>query len=236
VAPGPTQPPPFTLSVVVQLLQVAVSNISLPGRTGIKLPTAIRFLDAHEQKVARSVFSSSLDFSRILITNGKGFGGSYFTIAIPVNGITYVVIMMGDVCSWAPNPALPNNGMSRTKILIHELTHAWQSQHHGSNPQAYMVNSVSCQAAAAALQGLSAYTPVPIYASAYAYVPDKPFTTYGVEQIAQQVEDNFSGRRSNPIIMKEIISVGPHVRSRPNEISSEVIGFEERSTPGVIWH
>jgi hypothetical protein len=163
--------------------------------------------------------------------------------------------MMGDLCSWATRP--------RSATLIHELAHAWQSQHHASDPQAFMKNSVECQvraladvpiakAAAASASTAAAVRrgvmdPVALASigrsaaaaedvSAYAYVPGRPFGEYAAEQIAQQTEDTYLGRgRPTASIVPTIRSVSANARSLDNESSLTVISFHRRSTPKVVF-
>lgn len=70
-------------------------------------------------------------------------------------------------------------------LFIHELTHAWQSQHH-PNPFQFMMNSVASQALAAATGK-----------DAYKYTAGKSFGLYAAEQIAEQVEDGIAAIRSH---------------------------------------
>jgi outer membrane protein OmpA-like peptidoglycan-associated protein len=239
ISPGPTSPLPVSIPFIISLANRLLSNPLLQLIAGYRPPTMGRFLDAYEIAAADKVFNGSLDFSKIIITNGNGFGKSYFTLAIPIAGATYIIIMMGSVCSWV-------KGQNSTHILIHELTHAWQSQHHRSNPQAFMFNSVKCQAAALAFKLLLAQAQNPIFpflssidVSAYAYMPGKNFDQYAVEQIAQQVEDDYLSKTTinkgfpNPKIMNIIQSVGPYARSIPNENCMGVTGLERNDTPGV---
>jgi hypothetical protein len=254
--PGPTQ----SLSTANLILTEANNLLGrLPAilrRLGLVLPAALRFLDAAERAEAVTVFKSSLDFSRILISDGLGFSRRPFTIAVTVGGTTYVVMMLGGLCSWAKG-----NGQD-SSTLIHELVHAWQSQHHGSNPQAYMWNSILSQinaitdlptakaAAAGAVyirRGFNPYDPQTIAlaaqaaadedVSAYAYIPGNNFSVYAAEQIAQQVEDAYLNNTiaSSPII-NIINSVGPNVQSMDNVMSLSAAKFERKSTPRVIWH
>lgn len=72
-------------------------------------------------------------------------------------------------------PAFQDPGRHRD-LLIHELAHVWQSQHHRLRAQ-FMVNSALSQTDAAA-RG----------ANAYCYVPGRAFGAYAAEQIAQQAQ------------------------------------------------
>jgi hypothetical protein len=74
--------------------------------------------------------------------------------------------------------------------LIHELTHAWQSQH-SQFAQGFMVNSVASLAAATAAQKLLEETFMSgmLSADSYALKLGNPFDEYAAEQIAEQVEN-----------------------------------------------
>ncbi len=243
---------PSTISSLLAAIDAMLKKIPLLGYSGIVTPKIARFLTCNEEAIANSVFGNSLDYSRIIITNGLGFSGRPFTIAIPIAGKYYVIMMLGN---------LPSSG-----TLIHELTHAWQSQHHGTNPQAFIKGAVNCQLNAAADSILAKATafsvaftrimpsfisPDPFvvknainagYAAsanedtcAYAYIPGKDFDKYGAEQIAQQVEDDYLGTRLNTIITNIIKSVAINTRSIENEVSLSIIRFERKSAPNVEW-
>ena len=231
--PVPPSPPPVpdnvrdllrrvgeALESILQWVPDAVRDTFCPG---ITTPKTLRFLSATEQAEAHTVYGSSLDFSRIIITNGLGCGGRPFTVAFPVGSDWWVALNQGTVASFATRP--------KSDTLIHELAHAWQSQHHGSDPTAFMRNSIINQARAAALSAIG------VEASAYAYIPGKPFAEYGAEQIAEQVEDSYNGTGSpTPAIPRHIHSVAAGVADPDNVASLTVLtGFERRATAGVIW-
>jgi hypothetical protein len=219
----------------------------------VKLPTTARWLTNAEQLEAEKVFQCSLDFSRILISDGVGFSGRLFTLAVPLASRFHTVLLMGEL---DPRKIAAND-------LIHELTHSWQSQHHGNDPTAYMRNSVRCQAAAIAdlpiakaeaarrasaaavrrgvinpidLAGIATAAGSNEDTSAYAYIPGGPFSSYAAEQIAQQVEKSYlrNDLGTNSIV-RTIRSVGANVRSLDNERSLGVTSFHRKSTPGVVF-
>lgn len=256
VPPAPVPPPvPPDLNTLIKLVRDLLNKLPGLGLLGIKLPTSARFLTSDEQTEAKTVFGSSLDFTKILISDGLGGGGRPFTVAVPLTGGFHIVMNMGDLGPWHRRP--------RSNTLIHELTHAWQSQHHGSDKTAFMKNSVSCQlnalmdlpiakveagkAAAAAAAARGVFNPITIAeiaadaaakedVSAYAYIPGKSFSRYAAEQIAQQVEHGYRGIGSpTPVVLTTIKSVGAHVRSADNEASLATISFHRSSTPGVIF-
>jgi outer membrane protein OmpA-like peptidoglycan-associated protein len=223
--PPPPPPPPVPAELQELLRKVRVILGLLPkGLGGIKTPTGLRFLNADEQRVARGVYHGSLDFTRILISDGLGAKRLPFTVATQIPSGWYVVMNMGDLGSWAAAPLFPST-------LIHELAHAWQSQHHGTDPQAFMKNSVACQAGALALEKT-----LGIKVSAYAYIPGNPFGDYAAEQIAQQVENTFVGKGPPALAVIGVIrSVAPNAPSADNAASLGVMtGFQVCGLPGVI--
>jgi hypothetical protein len=269
VRPRPPQPPrpqppqpspsprlPFDLKLLLDLVRKILGSLPFLGATGVKVPTTARFLTPDEQREAMTVYGGSLDFTKILISDGLGFQGRGFTVAVPLTSGSHVVMNMGDVSPWHTRP--------RSNTLIHELAHAWQSQHHGSDPRAFMENSVLCQARALAdlpiakaaagaaateaavrrgvfdprrLASIAQAAAAAEDVSAYAYVPGRPFAGYAAEQVAQQVEDGYAGSgRPTPVILTTIRSVAANVRSPDNEASLRVISFHRRSARGVVFH
>jgi len=252
----PTQQPPNLEALFRLVQQLLNSFMPVLGLGGVKLPTKARFLIIDEQREAEKVFKCSLDFSKILIADGVGFSGRPFTVAVPLKSGFYTVLLLGDIKSWG----VPG----RADTLIHELTHSWQSQHHGSDPTAYMKNSVSCQAAALidlpiakaaagaaasaaavrrgvidpiGLARIAASAAAAEDVSAYAYIPGRPFTDYAAEQIAQQIEDGYRRVGSpTPAVLTTIRSVGANARSFDNEKSLGVTSFHRKSRPGVVFH
>ena len=171
---------------------------------GITLPTGIRALDPGEVAILRPVFGASLDYSAIHLTDAVGGGGRPYTVAASIGG---QVINIG--------PAAYKTPASNPRLLIHESTHCWQSQHHYS-ATAYMSNSIQSQAAAAATGG-----------SSYCYIPGKPFGAYGAEQIAEQVENGEA-----PIIA-HVSSVSPGAVDPENVAGLSVPHWETSGAPGV---
>jgi outer membrane protein OmpA-like peptidoglycan-associated protein len=260
VKPTPPKPPVTPLCVPPSDITVLIGRIhtllgSLPlGYIGVKLPTKVRCLTAVEQAFAKKTYLGSLDFTKILIADGLGAQGRPFTVAVPTSLGWHVVMLLGDVArDW-----------SGSSTLIHELAHAWQSQHHSSDPVAYMKNSVECQVkaiadmpiakAAVSTAAVSAAVAGGILdpwrlasigtaaaggedVSAYAYIPGKAFGGYAAEQIAQQVEDSFAGLgRPTPAVLREIQSLSANVNSTANVASLKTISFHRKSTAGVVFH
>lgn len=173
---------------------------------GIRLPTGTRFLDpAAEKPLARSVYGSSIILSRVLISNALGGGGRPFTLYMPVP-------VLGGVTVINAGPSLYSTPGSNPSLLIHELAHSWQSQHH-PNPAQYMVNSVLSQAAGGS--------------GAYCYRPGRWFGFYGAEQIAQQAE------RGVAPIVAHMKSTSPGIPDIGNIASLSVPRWETRGTTGV---
>jgi hypothetical protein len=147
-----------------------------PEGKSARIPRTIRFLTQEEQDKARTIFGNSLDFMRILVTDGLGIDGREFVMVNPLQSLSSLL-------SSAP-PLPPSTKMQIVNLgpapsnetFFHELTHVWQSQHH-ITPEAFMVNAIASQSAAALFGG-----------EAYAFIPGKLFAQYGAEQVAQQVQ------------------------------------------------
>jgi hypothetical protein len=172
---------------------------------GIRLPTNIRALTAGEITTATAVYGTSIDFTQVHVTDALGGGGRPFTLYTPPFG---TVINAGPTFFSTPG--------SSPAILIHELAHSWQSQHH-PNPAEYMSNSLGSQAAAAAAGG-----------DAYCFVPGKPFGRYAAEQIANQVEKGVPG------IVSHVAGVAPGAFDLDNVLSLSLPRWETRGAPGVV--
>jgi hypothetical protein len=251
---APSTPVPAVLSAVRDGVERAFRIIPAALSFGIRAPTAFRYLHLDEQRVANAVFGASLDYTTILISDGLGMSGRPFTVAVPTGAGSFVIMNIGSTAAcWATH---------RPALLIHELVHAWQSQHH-PDATGFMTNSVRCQAqailavpaakaaagavAARAAIGRGVIGPAALAAaaraaaatedvSAYAYVPGKPFGAYAAEQIAQQIEDSFNrtGRPTSGIA--PIIRGATRRAAIPENVASlGVISFHAKSTPGVVF-
>ena len=178
--------------------------------TGL-LPSG-RALDPAEKTLAATVFGKSLDFSRILVSDALGFGGRPFTLALG----PFTVLNLGSGPFRKP--------ASDRALLIHELTHSWQSQHHLS-PYAYEVNSIASQAVAS-ITG----------EDAYCYRPGKPFSSYAAEQIATSVENGFRGIGGSheAAITAHIASVPAGRVDGQNTLSLMVPRTEKRGATGIV--
>ena len=159
-------------------------------------------LDAWQRTVARSIFGTSLDLDAILVVYRTPPGGKGVCLVGPLPGQNTLILS---------SPV--------RELLIHELTHAWQSQHHAVAGK-YMWNSLESQKLAKARDE-----------SAYWYIPGNPlgFGAYAAEQIADQVENEES----------EIVA---HIRTRavrfhdPLNIESLKTPRTQARTPPVARH
>ena len=253
---APSTGPATGIEAITSLVGQALSRIPVGLRFGLVPPTNVRFLFMDEQLMANKVFGRSLDYTRILLSDGKGVSGRAFTVAVPTARGAMVVILMGSTTRcFAASPHHASN-------LVHELVHAWQSQHH-PDPVAFMSNSAACQAralaatptakAAAAALAVARAGAASVFdtrrllaiaaeaarreaVSAYAYAPGKPFGAYAAEQIAQQVEHAHRRiGRPTPGVAAVVGAAAPHAVVAENVASLGVISFHTRSTPGVVF-
>jgi hypothetical protein len=190
---------------------LAGATFARPTIAGLSLPSSIRLLTSAQQSLAATVFGKSLNFSLIFLSNATGLGGRPFTVAVPINPPSIPAICIINAGTFSPS----------RDLLIHELTHVWQSQH-SVEPTKFMVNSTASQAVADGL--LSAFG---VDASAYYYRPGKRFGSYGAEQIACQVEGGVAS------IVAEVAGTPPMVPNLSNELSLSVAHWETNG-PGVV--
>jgi hypothetical protein len=183
-------------------------------------------LTSAQQSTARGVFGSSLDFSRIFLSDKTGLGGLPFTMAINttfIPGLPSGFIQVMNCGTLTPS----------TTLLIHELTHVWQSQH-ATSPTQFMGNSVAGQAAALAANlssGASSHSDFPTHFpfSTYAFLPGSPFGDYAAEQIANQVEHGITA------IVSHVSGVAAGAVDADNNTSLATPRIEDRRLPGVIF-
>jgi len=212
-----------------------------------RLPTEARSLHSMELALAKLWYSNSLVYEDIYVSDAEGVGGRSFTIALPLQKRWIVVLNLGP--KGFNDPAVPNKA-----ALIHELAHAWQSQHH-PQPGLFMVNSYKCQREAAwatlrasknlldraAGHDLGEYAHFSA-ASAFAWVPGRRFGDYGGEQIAQQVQDFFippgGASPSTSGVIWSHMKNAPPGKPDPDNIRSlsRDKGYEYQDTPNVVWH
>jgi hypothetical protein len=202
VVPPPPPPPPSCTAITIPPLDLPLTVRAALALAKVSLPSSARCLDSTEAAYARTIYGESLDYDRIYISDGIGADNRPVTIAVPLDGKWIVILNLG---AWTYGH--PLSGLDAKPTLIHELAHAWQSQHH-SDPIQFMVNCAKSQAAAAAASTVVSATDHPVIgpliggvvpgapavatlgpADAYSYVPGKFFGDYGGEQVAQQVED-----------------------------------------------
>jgi hypothetical protein len=171
---------------------------------GISLPTGLRLLDPTELTILRPVYGSSIDYLKVLLSDASGLAGRPFTMTGP-GGMLIINIGTAAYASPGSNPGL----------LIHEMAHVWQSQHHPIAEQ-FMINSVESQAAAAVAGG-----------DPYCYIPGKPFYAYAAEQIAESVENG------EPAIIAHMAGTTAGMPDPQNIIGLTVPRWETRGAPGV---
>jgi hypothetical protein len=187
-------------------------------RIGGRMPTQARCLDPSELVLAKVVYQESLSYEDIYISDGLGGDGNPFTIALPLDQRWIVILNTGP-------GAFADPARSKNNVLIHELTHAWQSQHH-PKPWQFMMNCMESNAAAALAsrvvpvsrnQWIKLATGIPDIptgaASSYAYVPGLPFEEYAGEQIAEQVEDFWFSSRLDGKQRNLVLKIWMHVKS-----------------------
>lgn len=153
----------------------------------------IRMLTPAQQNKAKAVFGGSLDFSRIFISEKTGLGNRPFTIAFPD---TNQIVQIMNCGTFSPSD----------RLLIHELTHVWQSQHH-SDQFHFMVNAVGSQGQAVTDNAAEVFSdpdvllhkdhPDQFPFSAYAYQPGRPVEEYAAEQMANAVEHGEPAARAH---------------------------------------
>ena len=217
----------------------------------VRLPTRARCLDAGEIAAATAVYGASLAFENIRITDGLGGDGRPFTFVHPTGPRWIVFLNLG--------PRTFDNPNGSIRVLIHELAHAWQSQHH-SNPLQFMLNCAQSQMEAAAativsaansnrwlrigsgLGGVNAPNLNLGDADAYAYVPGGFLGDYAGEQIAQHVENSLDGAGLSAAAVAGAAVIRTHVRSvragdrDPDNVRSlSQVRYEFENTPGVVW-
>jgi hypothetical protein len=172
---------------------------------GITLPGGARGLSSGELTQARSVYGSSVDYGVVVITDATGGSGRPFTTALPLG---FIALNLGSSAYKTPG--------SNRDLLIHELAHVWQSQHHPSSA-AFMANSVLSQGGAAAAGG-----------DPYCYVPGKWFGLYAAEQIAQQAEDGVSA------VTSHMSAASAGSTDAANVASLTVPRWETKGAAGVV--
>jgi hypothetical protein len=256
--PTPPPPPPPKPPTVAGCAVIHIPSLALPpwfllllDQLSVQLPTQARCLDQAEVNEAWKVYGDSLAYDDIHVSDAVGAKGRPVTTAIPVGGNRWIVALnMGPSAFRVPNFA--------PITLIHELAHAWQSQHYPDKPYQYMVNCLNSQTWAETesfrnkpvVSGLLGHWQPALRgnglgdADAYSYVPGKPFGDYGGEQTAQQVEDFFNQNSPAPITARSKIAIiakhmkearrGAADRENIRSLSSIKVDYKDR--PNVVWH
>jgi hypothetical protein len=258
--PGPP-PPPNCTAITIPQLNLPFTVLAALSLANVKLPSTARCLDSTEAEYARTIYGESLDYDRIYVSDGVGADNRPVTIAVPLDGDDDWIVIL-NLGPWTYSH--PLSGSDAKPTLIHELAHAWQSQHH-SDPIQFMINCAKSQAAAAAASTVVKANDNPIAdavapgiarpiaslgpADAYSYVPGKFFGDYGGEQIAQQVEDVVkapSPPKCRYLTGTEKTSIGTIANymksaSRGQVVAENVrslssVKYVHQSYDGVVWH
>ncbi len=184
-----------------------------------------RFLTDKQRATAKTVYGNSLDFSRIFLSNKTGAGGRPFTVAFPEETQNVTIMNCG---TFSPSKTL----------LIHELCHCWQSQHHGDEFK-FMKNSVACQADAVAANTVEVAFdkdvllhhehPIQFPFSAYAYHPGSNLSAYAAEQMANAVE------HGDPKLVTHVKSVAMNAVDNQNVTALENINTGDRREVGIKY-
>jgi hypothetical protein len=179
-------------------------------------------LTAAQKATASRVFGRSVNLERVFLSKFRGAENRPFTLAFALPGVLSLVIGL-------PSVYIINCGSfnPRSSVLIHELTHVWQSQHH-TNPFQYVHNSLASQAQAVALN-LSVGSSNPRFPfSPYAYIPGKAFSDYAAEQIAKQAEKGVA-----PIVAHIASVTSAPLPDTDNETGLATPRCESRTGAGV---
>ncbi len=198
--------------------KATTNNVAAPTTS-----SPFRSLTATQEMTANRVYGDSLDYSTIFISDTAGLGGRPFTLAVEVSGIYIQILNCGTF--WPGE-----------KTLIHELAHAWQSQHHPARTK-FMVNAVSCQAEAAKTNVAAAMidpallveTDFPLFYpyDAYAYHPSQYFVTMAAEQMASAIENE------EPAIVAHIKSVAKNAMDPLCLLALNQVNFADHRIAGV---
>jgi hypothetical protein len=156
------------------LCAIAVLALSTEVRSQFPQPPNVRSLTSGEITFARQVYSNSVNYSMVRVTDTLGLNDRPWTSNTPP--------------LWTMNvgSAYANlNTTARRRLFIHELAHVWQGQH----AVPFMIGSAAHQGLAAILNGGSV-------APAYTYTLPGSWAGYNPEQQANIVSDWFSAGMS----------------------------------------
>jgi hypothetical protein len=147
---------------------------------------AVRQLSFEEIRFTRRVFGNSLQYDRILLSDGAGLGGRAFTTPSLNPFSQQIVIHLPHECFYNPliytNSVYPRAG----QVYIHELTHAWQIIYNHFTP------GVICDGISTQLKQM--LFNVDVYALDTTEL--KPYRTWNCEQQAHLVDLWFQGGSS----------------------------------------
>ena len=133
-----------------------------------------RFLTQGEIEMARSIFGSAIDYTKVQLVHGKWW---------PLQPRRSAMAPMGDIYfhpdggGWSED--FSKESLHTQGYFIHELTHVWQTQAKGRF-----------------------YLPLmrhPFCRYGYHLVPGRPFDRYGLEQQAEIVRHRFLADRGAPV-------------------------------------
>ncbi len=127
-----------------------------------------------EVELARSVFGSAIDYSKVRLVRGKWWPFQPRRSAMAPMGSIHFHPEGG---GWSED--FSKESLARQGFFIHELTHVWQAQ-----------------------KGGRFYLPLmrhPFCRYQYRIEPDKPFSRYGLEQQAEIVRHRFLADRGAPV-------------------------------------
>jgi hypothetical protein len=176
-------------------LRIAAGTMWMWGPGGFMLAVAVdglaaigsrsRALSPKEYALADLVFKGSLRNQAIVLTDTRGGGGRPFTFP-GVNGSS-MNLHLGNCYTDTPNlastaPCDPPKGKSYRALLIHELVHAWQFKHLGTDI-AYVIDGILVRLQEAREGHEKTYDPGII---------GKPWHEYNMEEQATIVEKWFS--------------------------------------------
>ncbi|HMP02738.1 MAG TPA: peptidoglycan-binding domain-containing protein [Gemmatales bacterium] len=199
---------------------VNVASEMVFSGTGISIPTSVTPLATWLANAAKETrqrvtdaFGTSLDPSNIMITNGKGVDGRAFVAFVPRKFQAGLKTTRKDegvlFVNWGDQPD--------ADLVVHELTHCWQSQHATAQGQ-FMINALKSQQLASKNKG-SAY--------AWQHDPRRLFKEYAAEQIAQQACSGIG------IILTHLKSVAAWAVDADNDTCLATPRWEDPNRAGV---
>ncbi len=134
----------------------------------------IRPLSAGERMLARSMFGSGLELDGVTIKRRKWFPFQPVNVLMAPTGHVHV---HPESPMWSEDYS--RESLPLQALLLHELTHVWQTQRKGKF-----------------------YLPLmrhPFCRYRYTFEPSRPFHRYGIEQQAELVRHAFLARQGQPV-------------------------------------